>query len=93
MQKYTCPCCGYKSLAEKTEFPTYEICEICFWEFDGYPDKFPQMIDKPWGPNHVSLKEGQQNFLKFGANEQKALSHVRKPTKADVKDPKWKPLK
>ena len=33
--KYTCPCCGYKTLDEEPP-NTYDICEICFWEDDGF---------------------------------------------------------
>ena len=32
--KYTCPCCGYKTLDEKPP-GTYAICSICYWEDDG----------------------------------------------------------
>lgn len=32
--KYTCPCCGYKTLDEEPT-DTYAICKICFWEDDG----------------------------------------------------------
>lgn len=31
--KYTCPCCGYRTLEEPPG--TFDICEICFWEDDG----------------------------------------------------------
>lgn len=33
--KFTCPCCGYKTMKGKPP-GTYEICEICFWEDDGF---------------------------------------------------------
>lgn len=33
MKKYTCPCCGYKTLEEEVR-GSYEICPICFWEDD-----------------------------------------------------------
>lgn len=32
--KYTCPCCGYKTLDEEPP-GTYDICSIFFWEDDG----------------------------------------------------------
>ncbi|MEV5113035.1 hypothetical protein MRBL20_001149 [Peribacillus frigoritolerans] len=32
--KYTCPCCGYKTLDEEPP-GTYDICSICFCEDDG----------------------------------------------------------
>lgn len=31
-KKYTCSCCGYKTLDEPPG--NYEICPICFWEDD-----------------------------------------------------------
>jgi len=31
VEKYTCPCCGYKTLDDEHE---YEICPICYWEDD-----------------------------------------------------------
>lgn len=33
--KYTCPCCGYKTLDEEPS-DTYYICKICAWEDDGF---------------------------------------------------------
>lgn len=53
--KYTCPCCGYKTLDEEPP-DTYDICEICFWEDDGYQYKYPDET----GANYVSFREAQQ---------------------------------
>ncbi|MCK2000749.1 hypothetical protein MZM54_05010 [[Brevibacterium] frigoritolerans] len=86
--KYTCPCCGYKTLDEKPP-GTYDICEICFWEDDSYQYEHP---DYDGGANTASLKEAQQNFINFGASERDFLKNVRPPTKYDKKDPSWKPL-
>src|SRR5579885_3179586 len=33
--KYSCPCCGYKTLDERGG---YDICPVCFWEDDGQDD-------------------------------------------------------
>lgn len=38
--KYTCPCCGYKTLDEEPT-DTYAICKICFWEDDGVQFRDP----------------------------------------------------
>lgn len=69
---------------------TYNICPICYWEDDQVQFTDP---DYEGGANEVSLRQGQQNYLKFGAYEKEAIKFVRKPTKTDVKDPKWKPLR
>lgn len=86
MKKYTCPCCGYKTLEDEHE---YDICPICFWEDDLL--QFEE-VDLAGGANPVSLREAQQNFIKFGACEIDMLKHVRKPNAHDIKDVNWKPL-
>lgn len=86
--KFTCPCCGYKTLSE---FPgSYEVCEICFWEDDQI-----QILD-PWyegGANVLCLRQAQINFTQFGACESSAVPHVRKPTSTDQRDPLWRQVK
>ncbi|EJS66361.1 hypothetical protein CN425_23275 [Bacillus cereus] len=57
--KYTCPCCGYKTLEEEPP-GTYEICSICFWEDDPVQFKDP---DLEGGANEVSLRQAQKNLL------------------------------
>ncbi|MFQ5963916.1 MAG: CPCC family cysteine-rich protein [Candidatus Scalinduaceae bacterium] len=86
--KYTCPCCGYKSLSEKPP-GTFEICEICFWEDDAVQFDNP---DYKGGANDPSLREAQRNYIKFGACERRCVSCVRKPCAGDEKDTKWRPL-
>jgi Cysteine-rich CPCC len=93
-QKHYCLCCGYKNIeGYNTNFgytkppDTYDICEICFWEDDPIGYEHP---DEATGPNHVSFKEAQRNFLEFGASEARLLPYVRKPTDADERDPNWK---
>ncbi|EMS70279.1 CPCC family cysteine-rich protein [Ruminiclostridium cellobioparum] len=83
--KYTCPCCGYKTLDDEHLF---DICDICFWE-----DDWGQFLDpRSTGANYVTLIEGQKNYIKFGACEYEMIPHVRKPTHDDVKDENWKPI-
>jgi len=86
--KYTCPCCGYKTLDEEPT-DTYEICELCFWEDDGV-----QFRDRDYegGANVFSLKQAQKNFIKFGSCQEDCIEFVRKPNNQDVKDLNWKPL-
>lgn len=59
-RKYTCPCCGYRTL--DFEPPgTYDICPICFWEDDGIQFKDPDYVG---GANQSdSLRITQRRFL------------------------------
>jgi methionyl-tRNA synthetase len=86
-EKYSCLCCGYKTFIEKPE-GNYDICEVCFWEND------PIQLDNPnykGGANKVSLKEGQKNFLKFGACEKEMIKNVRITNPDEERDKNWKP--
>jgi hypothetical protein len=86
--KITCPCCGYKTFSEK-HYGSHDICPVCFWEDD------PIQYDDPdyeGGANKVSLKQGQRNFIKFGACEKEMIKNVRKPTKEEQRDDNWKIL-
>lgn len=86
--KYTCPCCGYKTLDEEPP-GTYEICSICFWEDEGVQYSDP---DYDGGANSPSLRQAQNNFLEFGACEERCIEFIREPNEKDVKDLNWKPL-
>ncbi len=86
--KYTCPCCGYKTL---DDIPpgTHDICDICFWEDDEaqYTD-----VNFEGGANSHSLRQAQKNYLAFGASNKRCIEFVRKPNKQDIRDSNWKPL-
>lgn len=72
MKKYTCPCCGYKTIYRKDSF--YDLCPVCFWETDPI-----QLADPRYegGANRPLLMAAQQNFILFGACEKTAFSYVR----------------
>lgn len=59
--RFSCPCCGYPTLAERGG---YDICHICWWEDDGQDDS---EADNIWGgPNHhYSLTDARKNFEKY----------------------------
>ena len=65
-----CPCCDYFTLGERGG---YEICPICFWEDDGIDI---DDSDEHSGPNHITLREGRQNFGKFGACDSAMVKNV-----------------
>lgn len=67
-----CPCCDHFSLPERE---SYLICKVCFWEDDG------QDVDEidvcRGGPNgSLTLRQARENFKKFGASEERLISHV-----------------
>jgi len=84
-KKYTCPCCGYKTLDDLPP-GTYEICKLCGWE-----DDFVQFRDPDYegGANGESLREAQYNFLKefeldketFGYEKDKGWEILSPPNK------------
>jgi hypothetical protein len=82
----TCPCCGYTSITG-----SFDICSICDWEHDPAQESDPD--DALGANNGVSLRMAQKNFAAFGACARVSLNRVRKPTKADQRDPEWSPLK
>jgi len=83
-EKFACPCCGYKTFDIEPD-GTYEICPVCFWEDDQLEDP-----NYEGGANNVSLKQGQRNFIEFGACDKEMIKHVRKPKKNEQRDDNWK---
>jgi hypothetical protein len=83
-QKFTCPCCGYKTFDREDHL--WEICEVCFWQSCPLQNADPNYFG---GPNHLTLAEAQQNFINFGACEKGSLAHVRPPEDDEPKDTNW----
>lgn len=67
---FQCPCCKHFTLSGVAQ---YDICPVCFWEDDGTTS------EHGFSPNGVSLTEGQTNYQKFGACEERILKYVREP--------------
>ncbi|MBN8850666.1 MAG: hypothetical protein J0H07_02300 [Sphingobacteriales bacterium] len=86
--KYTCPCCGYKTLSQSYR-GSYEICPICYWEDDGVQYGDP---DHEGGANPMSLRQAQKNFQRLGACEEEMLPFVRRPAPDEEKDTSWRML-
>ncbi len=84
MKKYTCPCCGYKTIEREDTF--YDLCPVCFWETDPI-----QLADPHYkgGANRPSLAEAQQNFILFGACEKEVFAYTRLPLEDEIKDENW----
>lgn len=65
-KKYPCPCCKREIMVTRGE---YDICSNCGWEDDGNEQE-----DKYSPPNHMTLKQGRDNYKKFGKCESKKNS-------------------
>lgn len=57
-EKQVCPCCGEKTLSIRGE---YDICSNCGWEDDGIEEE-----GKYSDSNHMTLKQGKENYLLCG---------------------------
>jgi hypothetical protein len=57
-----CRCCGFLTLHR---YGQYEICPVCRWEDDPTTIFAPGEPGGP-GPNHLSLTEARQNFVRAG---------------------------
>lgn len=63
---YPCPCCGYLSLPEHIDDRAYDICPVCFWEYDGI-----ETDERYSSPNHMTLGEGKSNYQLFSVSEKR----------------------
>lgn len=86
IEKYTCPCCGYKVFNEGPG--SFEICPICYWEDEAMQLRYPKEV----GANKVSLIEAQENYEKHGVSDLGLKNLVRKPKEDDEKDPLWRKI-
>lgn len=72
-----CPCCGYFTLHGRGED---DICPVCWWEDDDAAEEYGQHApERPEGPNHVHLWQARENFVAFGASEERRSSRARPP--------------
>ncbi|MBC1484516.1 hypothetical protein HCJ58_14985 [Listeria sp. FSL L7-1509] len=53
-----CPVCKNYTIQDD-----YDICEVCFWEYDKVAQKYPNEII---GANNVSLKQAINNYKEGG---------------------------
>ena len=83
-KRYPYPCCGY--LVHDEPPGSYDICPICFWEDDLWHVGFPL---KGSGANEASMLEGQQNYLAFGACEERVKQFVRSPLPGEKRAEGW----
>ena len=73
---YPCPCCGFLTLPVSREEAIAYICPVCFLE----NDVFDPGEDDPSDENRgMTLRQGRENYLRWGAVRPDLASHARPP--------------
>jgi len=70
-----CPCCEYFTFGSEEE-AFFEICEVCFWQYDEVAHDTPEISR---GANHISLKLAKENYKKYGVCKIEHKRLVREP--------------
>ena len=79
--EYPCPCCGYLTFPVPGEEAMAFICPVCFWE----NDVFAPGEDDPGDENHnMTLRQGRENYRKWGAVRPDFLRYVRPPRPEEI---------
>ncbi len=79
-KRTACVCCGYFTMIGEPDDYAWDICPVCFWECDVFSDN----PDKSSGANHMTIRQGRENFQKYGACDEKFVKNVRPPKKEEL---------
>ena len=74
--KYPCPCCGYITFPVPKEEAIAYICPVCFWENDVFDPGEDDPSDENGG---MTLRQGRENYHKYGAVRPDLVRHTRPP--------------
>lgn len=78
---YPCPCCGSLSFPVPKEEALAYICPVCFWE----NDVFAPGEDDPSDENRgMTLRQGRENYRRWGAVRQDLAAHARRPRPGEM---------
>ena len=81
LEKFPCPCCGYKTFsAPREDAPAY-ICPVCLWENDVFAPGEDQPSDENRG---MTLAEGRKAFRRLGAVRKDLVQYARKPLPEEI---------
>ncbi len=79
--EYPCPCCGYLTFHIPIEAAIAGICPVCFWENDVFDPGEDDPSDENGG---MTLREGRENFRKYGAVRPDLVRYVRPPLPGEI---------
>lgn len=96
-----CLCCGYFTIENRAEFDICPVCfweDDAYLVFDKESDSIralyyeaenieeEKLLDIPSGANHgLTLRQGKENYRKYGACEKDMQKYTRKPKKCERK--------
>lgn len=78
---YRCLCCGYLTLPVPDKEAAGYICPVCFWENDIFLRKHTH---RSVCNSSMTLLEGEKNFIKFGACQERLVQYVREPKEEEI---------
>lgn len=100
MEKIACLCCGCLTLDERGGYDICPVCfweDDAFTVFSNddfcvlgngdetYETVSDELLNVPSGANHgLTLRQGRENYRKFGACVEDMIPHVRKPKKSEI---------
>ena len=80
---YPCPCCGCRTFPAPREEAMAYICPVCLWE----NDVFDPGEDDPSDENRgMTLRQGRENYRKWGAVREDLVPHARPPRPGENPD-------
>jgi len=78
---YPCPCCGYLTFPVPREDAIAYICPVCFWENDVFDPGEDDPSDENGG---MTLRQGRENFKRYGAVRPDLVRHARPPRPGEI---------
>ena len=80
---YPCPCCGCLTFPVPKEEAIAYICPVCFWENDVFDPREDDPSDENRG---MTLRQGRENYRKWGAVREDLVPYTRPPRPGERPD-------
>ena len=87
--RYPCPCCGYLTFPVPREEAMAYICPVCLWENDVFDPGEDDPSDENGG---MTLRQGRENYRKWGAVREDLVPHARPPRPGERPDPRQREI-
>ena len=81
---WPCPCCGCRTFPVPREEAMAYICPVCFWENDVFDPGEDDPSDENGG---MTLRQGRENYRKWGAVRPDLVPYARPPRPVGRPDP------